>query len=139
VTFHKMVGAQLFIAGLGVALLLPIGTKAQEIGKTKFVDDQHVGEAEQASTASVAHLEVQANSSAQQDDNGEKQSARLLWTGTALIWVGAIGMHASGPAQRFAREIQSIRKLYTRHGVGADVTAFATFNMGADPNAKADG
>ena len=137
--FHKMVGAQLFIAGLGGALLLAVGTKAQGIVNTEFADSPHVEAVEPASTASVAHIEVQANSSAQQHDNGEKQSARLLWTGTALIWVGAIGMYASGPARRFAREIQSLRKLDTRHGVGADVTPSRLSAHGVDPNAKADG
>jgi len=118
---QKRFVTRLFIVGLGAALLFAVGTKAQEIVNTQFADSPFVEAMDQASTANLAHIEVQANSAARQDDNSEKQSAILLWTGTALIWVGAIGIYAGGPAQRFAREIQSLSKLYTPRGVGSDV------------------
>jgi len=118
---QKMVGTQLSIVGLGAALLFAVGTKAQGTVNTEFANGRYVEAMDRASTTSVAHIEVQAVSAAQQDDNDELQSARLLWIGTALIWVGAIGIYAGGPARRFAREIQSLRKLYTPDGVAARV------------------
>ena len=126
--FQKMVRTQLFIAGLGAALLFAVGTKAQEIVNTEFADGPYVRPMDnQAPAASVAPVEVQADSAAQQVDNGEEPSARLIWTGTVLIWIGAIGIYAGGPARRFAREIQSLSELYIPQGAGPDVLKIESF------------
>lgn len=128
--FQKMVRTQLFIAGLGAALLFAVGTQAQEIVNTEFVSGPHVEPMGEAPAASVARIDVQTTSAAEQGDNGEQESARLIWTGTVLIWIGAIGIYAGGPARRFAREIQALSKLYLPHSVGDDVRKFERFVNG---------
>jgi len=115
--FQTAVRTQLVVAVFGATLLLAGGAKAQEIVNTEFADGPNVVAMRQTSTATVAQTEVQATSAAEQEDQGEQQSDRLLWAGTALIWIGAIGIYFCGPARRFAREMQSLGKLYVRQGV----------------------
>jgi hypothetical protein len=112
VNLQNGIRTQLLIAGIGLAFLLASGASAQELSNTQFSDGPYVEAMGQTSTATGTHIEVQATSTPQQNGNDEEQSARLIWTGTVLIWIGAIGIYAGGPARRFAREIQSLRKLY---------------------------
>ena len=127
--FQNAIRTQLLIIGLGAAFLLPGVAKAQEIVNTGFADGPFVEAMEQTSTAGAAHVEVQANSVTQQGDNSEEQSARLIWIGTVLIWIGAIGIYASGPALRFAREIQSLGKLYVPRGAEAEMERFLSKDL----------
>ena len=48
----------------------------------------------------AAHVEASPPPVARQGIDEEERSARLIWTGTILIWIGAIGIYALGPARR---------------------------------------
>jgi hypothetical protein len=123
--FQNMIRSGLVIAGLGAALAFPGSVWAQEITNSSFSDGPNVvalaqpaataqstdansnaipgPQVVQASTASAAIAQPQPRSDEQEPNAG------LMWAGVALVWIGAIGMYAYGPAKRFAQQIRSLR------------------------------
>jgi hypothetical protein len=119
--FKKMIRMQMVVAGLGMALLCAGATKAQEIVNTQFNDGPNVAAFDQPAavqapttqapnpqTAVEAVPPIPDGVSTGDDDPYAK---RMLWTGTFLIWVGAIGIYFCGPAKRFAQQLRSLRKM----------------------------
>ena len=37
---------------------------------------------------------------------------RWIWIGAALMWIGAIGLYARGPAKHLTRELRALRESY---------------------------
>jgi hypothetical protein len=124
-SFQNMIRSGLVIAGLGAALSFPGSVSAQEITNARFSDGANVvalaqpaatvqstaansnalpgPQVVQASTASAADALPQPTSDEQEPNAG------LIWAGVVLVWIGAIGMYAYGPAKRFAEHINSVR------------------------------
>lgn len=111
--FRKM----MVVAGLGMALLCAGATKAQEIVNTSFADGPNVTAlprpAVQANAAGgPATMAVTPQLPAAEPVSETGPTERMLWFGSFLVWLGAIGMYFSGPAVRFAREIRALRQSY---------------------------
>jgi hypothetical protein len=123
--FQNMIRRGLVIAGLGAALSFPGSVWAQEITNARFSDGPNVvalaqpaataqsavansnalpgPQVVQASTASAADALPQSTSDEQEPNAG------LMWAGVVLVWIGAIGIYAYGPAKRCAEQIRSLR------------------------------
>jgi hypothetical protein len=122
--FQNMIRSGLVIAGLGAALSFPGSVWAQEITNARFSDGPNVvalaqpaataqsaansnalpgPQVVQASTASAADALPQPTSDEQEPNAG------LMWAGVVLVWIGAVGIYAYGPAKRFAEQIRSLR------------------------------
>lgn len=121
-TFAKAMRVQMMVAGLGMALFCAGATKAQEIVNTSFDDGANVAALAQpaapanAVTATGGQT-ITANTQlpAAAEPAGETGPAEtLLWIGSSLVWLGAIGMYFSGPAKRFALEMRAVRESYKR-------------------------
>jgi hypothetical protein len=118
--FRQAMRAQMMVAGLGMALLCAGATRAQEIVNTSFDDGPNVtgfsqpaAPAANAATVTASQpMAANAQSSAAAEPANETQSAKLLWIGVSLVWLGAIGMYFSGPAKRFAGEMRAAREAY---------------------------
>jgi len=123
-----VIRTQLVIAGLGTALLFPGAAKAQEISNTTFDDGPNAapftqpvlpqGTANSVSTqqrtqATPAIAEIDGPVNGQETTDEQEPSAILIWIGAGLMWIGAIGLYAKGPAKRFTRELRSLRESYT--------------------------
>jgi hypothetical protein len=124
--FQNMIRSGLLIAGLGAALSFPGWVSAQEITNARFSDGPNVvalaepsvtaqstvansnalpgPQVVQASTASAAEALPQQPTSDEQEPN-----EGLMWAGVALVWIGAIGIYACGPAKRLTEQIRSLR------------------------------
>jgi len=123
--FQNMIRSGLVIAGLGAALSFPGSVWAQEITNARFSDGMNVvaiaqptataqstvansnalpgPQVVQASTTSAADALPQPTSDEQEPNAG------LIWAGVVLVWIGAVGIYAFGPAKRFAEQIRSLR------------------------------
>ena len=122
--FGKTMRAQAVVAGLGIALFCAGTTKAQEIVNTRFDDGPNVvalaqpakGPANAATAASgpsmTAGAPTQVQATAVESASEEATTEKMLWLGSSLVWLGAIGMYFSGPAKRFAREMRAMRESY---------------------------
>jgi hypothetical protein len=119
-TFRKAVRVQMMVAGLGMALFCAGAARAQEIVNSNFADGPNVAPLVQPA-APVANATVTVSQSAAMNAQvpaaaepvSEKEpSNSLVWIGTSLIWLGAIGMYFCGPAKRFARELRTMRESY---------------------------
>jgi hypothetical protein len=123
--FQNMIRSGLVIAGLGAALSFPGSVSAQEITNARFSDGPNVvALAQPAATAQSAAANsnalpgpqvVQAGTASAADalpqpvSDEQEPNAGLIWAGVVLVWIGAIGMYAYGPAKRFAEHINSVR------------------------------
>ena len=119
-TFGKIMRVQMMVAGLGMALFCAGATKAQEIVNTQFDDGPNVATfAQPAANASTvpaiqmttANVQIPAPA---EPSNESDPSAKMIWFGVSLVWVGAIGMYFSGPAVRFARQMCAMRESYNK-------------------------
>jgi hypothetical protein len=123
-TFAKVMRVQMMVAGLGMALFCAGATEAQEIVNTSFDDGPNVvalaqpaaGPASAATAAggpSTTEAPAQVQVRAAAESVGEEGTTeKMLWLGSSLIWLGAIGMYFTGPAKRFAREMRAVRESY---------------------------
>jgi hypothetical protein len=123
--FQNMIRSGLVIAGLGAALSLPGSVWAQEITNARFSDGPNVvALAQPAATAQSAAANsdalpgpqvVQASAASAADalpqptSDEQEPNAGLIWAGVVLVWIGAIGIYAYGPAKRCAEQIRSLR------------------------------
>jgi hypothetical protein len=124
---QSKIRTQLAIAGLGAALLLAGAAKAQEIVNTSFDDGPDVtpftqqGSVDANANANASHalpgsqavltteaINAPANQSVPVENNDDEHEG-LIWTGVVLVWIGAIGLYAGGPAKRFTRELRILR------------------------------
>lgn len=129
--FKKRVRVSLIAAGLGAAALVFCGsTKAQEITNSRFSDGPNVVAFESSATRAAATSTVspmaQPLQSASASDSSattlanaagdqnqyDRRSSVLIWGGTLLVWIGAIGLYAGGPAKRFTEQLRAMRKQY---------------------------
>ena len=121
--FGKTMRVQVVVAGLGLALFCAGTTKAQEIVNTRFDDGPNVealaqpaARAANAATAaggpSVTPEVPAPVQGAAASESEEATTEKMLWLGSSLVWLGAIGMYFSGPAKRFARELRAMRESY---------------------------
>jgi hypothetical protein len=126
--FKNKIRVSLVTAGLGAALLFCSCTKAQEITNTRFSDGPNVAAFESGTAQAAANSSVSpaasssqtggamdaaalANAAAEQDSY-ERRTSMLIWGGATLIWIGAIGLYAGGPAKRFTEQLRAKRKQY---------------------------
>ena len=116
-TFGKAMRVPMMVAGLGIALFSAGATRAQEIVNTSFDDGPNVAPLTQpaVNTATVTASQLTTANTplpATEPVSEKEPSEKMLWIGVSLVWLGAIGMHFSGPAKRFAREMRVVRESY---------------------------
>lgn len=126
--FQSIIRTQIVIAGLGIVLLFPAVTKAQEISNTTFSDGPNAvpfaqavpaqGAGNSCSTLPDAHATpavgaIDGPATAQQTTDEQEPAAILIWIGAVLMWIGAIGLYARGPAKRLTRALHSLRESHT--------------------------
>ena len=119
--FQNIIRTQLVIAGLGAVLLFAGVTKGQEISNTAFDDGPNAAPFAQpvpaqaagdsfstlpSAPASRPKAEVDRPVAAQQTSDEQERSTILIWIGAALVWIGAIGLYARGPAKHLTRELR---------------------------------
>jgi hypothetical protein len=114
--FARRMRIQVVAAGLGMALLCAGATKAQEIVNTRFDDGPNVAPLVQPAAVSANAAQVTGGQATAAKTAlpvaapaNEAESTTLLWLGSSLVWLGAIGMYFSGPAKRFALELRTLR------------------------------
>ena len=122
---QNVIGTQLVITGLAIALLFPGVTKAQEMSNATFDDGPNAAPFARPVAAQGTGNSVSALPSAQatpamtaidgavrgqQTTDEQEPSAILIWIGAALTWIGAIGLYARGPAKLLTRELRSLRE-----------------------------
>jgi hypothetical protein len=128
VKFQSIVQTRLVIAGLATVLLFSGVTKSQEISNTTFDDGPGAAPFTQPVPAQGAGNSFSALQSAHatpamvptdspvtgQKTMGEREpSTILLWIGVVLVWIGAIGIYARGPAKDLTRELRLLRDSHT--------------------------
>jgi hypothetical protein len=122
--FQSIMRTQLAIAGLATVLLFPAVTKGQEISNTVFDDGPNTVPfaqpvAAQGAGNSLSELPsalatptkaaIDGPVTAQRTTDEQEPSTILIWIGVALVWIGAIGLYARGPAKLLTRELRSLR------------------------------
>jgi hypothetical protein len=65
-----------------------------------------------ASPLMTAAVPGQVLAHAAESVSEEATSETMLWLGSSLVWLGAIGLYFSGPAKRFALEMRALRDSY---------------------------
>jgi len=121
--FQNIIRTQLIIAGLANVLLFPGATKAQDISNSpsaaRFAQPIAAqGDGNSFSTlpsaqATPTMAAIDGPVTGQHNTDEQEPSAILIWTGAALIWIGAIGIYARGPAKHLTRELRSLRESNT--------------------------
>jgi len=122
--FQANMQTQLIIAGLATVLLFSGQAKGQEISNTAFDDGPNAVPFAQpvaaqgagnsvsklpSALATPAKATIDGPVTAQQTTDEEESSTILIWFGAALMWIGAIGLYARGPAKLLTRELRSLR------------------------------
>lgn len=122
--FKNKIRLSLVAAGLAAALVFCASTKAQEITNSRFSDGPNVAAFDsgasqaaavspmtQTANATESSAQVVTNASAEQDSY-DRRTSMLIWGGTTMVWIGAIGLYAGGPAKRFTEKLHAMRKQY---------------------------
>lgn len=124
--FQNIVQPQLVIAGLAIVLLFSGVTKGQEISNTTFDDGpgaapfaqpvpaQGAGNAFSAlPSATPAMVPTDSPVTGQKTMDEREPSTIPLWIGVVLVWIGAIGIYARGPAKHLTRQLRLLRDTHT--------------------------
>jgi len=117
VNIPNTIRKSLLIAGVGLALSIAGGAKAQEISNTQFADGASTEPFTQPIPASRISQVPEAPVITRAGDNPQgnphtTQSypiERIMWIGVALIWVGtALGIYFANLAKRFGPSLPSV-------------------------------
>jgi hypothetical protein len=120
----------LIAVGMAAAALVFCGTtKAQEITNARFSDGPNVVAFESTASQVTANSSVSSaatssqsaakamdsaalNDAAARQDSYNRGTSMLIWGGAGLVWIGAVGLYAGGPAKRFTEKLRAMRKQY---------------------------